>query len=56
MIKQFVVLGIYQRNQHLAPYDVVYEVIVDGKIVETCKRRGTALLRLAEELDKKVGA
>lgn len=58
MLMQFIVLGIHRRNQEpdAGPEGaIVFDVIVDGEVVETCRMRGTALVRLAEEIDKKIG-
>lgn len=52
MIQQFVVLGVYKTTNES---DTVYDVIVDGEVIQTRKKLGTALLDLAEQIDKKIG-
>lgn len=53
---QFIVLGIYKRNdEETGGFPIVFDVIVDGEVIQTCRKKNTALLRLADELDKKVG-
>ena len=56
MLLQFIILGIYERNDYSPPHNIVFDVIVDGAVVKTCKKRGTALIELASEIDKKVTA
>jgi hypothetical protein len=53
MIAQFLHLGIYARHNEFD--QIVYDVYAMGKLVRTCKKKGTALLTLAEELDKQIG-
>lgn len=53
MLLQFIELGIYRRNDD--DDSIVYDVIVDGVVVKTCNRKGTALIELAAQIDAKIG-
>lgn len=55
MLLMFIELGIYRRNDYGDKGKIVFDVIVDGAVVKTCKRRGTALIELADHIDKKIG-
>lgn len=55
MLLMFIELGIYRRLDYGDKSKMVFDVIVDGAVVKTCKRRGSALLELADQIDKKLG-
>ena len=56
MLMQFIELGVYRRNDETQPdHPIVFDVIVEGEVVKTCKRRTTAIIELAAAIDDQIG-
>jgi hypothetical protein len=55
MIMQFIPFGIYRKNEEVPPYAIVFQVIVNGEIVETSTTLGDAAKVLHEKLGGYLG-